>query len=362
MTTLGRATITGVSLGFFALLGSLALGFWAVPTWLGVDPFFGDTTALLLGACAAALLIVGILSCLRLIECLAQPLSDEGPQTSSELFGRHLVGIGFAFVLDAIFCIVLITALSMASGSIAVSQLGATGCSLSGDSFNAGAAELAVVEQPTSSAHGAFASLFGTNPAGGRFTAALFLTSSMVAILGALFYFANSIWEKMGSQSNEEFDPNLFWAGLWFRLGEALSFNLVLFLFILTINFDAREDARSLLIWLPLMSLLVGMFLKAGEKMIFGIAQRMFAAFSALVPATLEKTQALKVKTLDDPKLFGTNGALTPAAERLFKALEHVRGVTRVLSDLDRRVIEVEYDEDRVAGGRIQHEAKIHGF
>ncbi|RNC81003.1 MAG: hypothetical protein ED559_04150 [Phycisphaera sp.] len=362
MTTLGRATIAGVSLGFFTLLGSLALGFWAVPAWLGIDPFFDNATALWLGVCASALLVIGIVFCLRLTGNLDRTPAVGTTVASTELFGRHLVGIGFAFVLDAIFCTVLITALSLASGRIAASPPTAIGGSLSGDSFNARAVELTIVEQSASSSYGAYNSLFGTNLAESRFTAVLFLTSSMVAILGALFYLANSLWKKMNAQSREQFDPNLFWAGLWFRMGEAVVFNLVLFLFIITINVDAQEDARSLLVWLPLMSLLVGMFLKAGEQMIFGIAQRVFAAFSALVPTSLERTQTLKSKTLDNPNLFSTNGDLTPGAQKLIKALEHVRGVTRVLLDSDRRVIEVEYDEYRITGARIQHEAKIHGF
>ena len=362
MTSLGRATFAGLSLGLFALLGSLALGFWAVPTWLGISPFINSATALWLGVGAAASLVSGILFCLWLTGSLGQPLTLAKPPNSTELFGRHLVGLGFAFVLDAIFCIVLMTALSLASCRIAVPPLGATSSSLSSNTINTNALGSAVSGQPASTTRGAFASLFGADPTGGRFAAVLFLTSSMVAILGALFFLSNSIWEKMGDQSNEDFDANLFWAGLWFRLGEALSFNLVLFLLILTIDFNAPEDAGSLLIWLPLMSLLVGMFLKPGEKMVFGIAERMFAAFSALVPTSLERKHTLKIKTLDNPKLFDAHSTLTPSAEKLFKALKHVRGVTRVLVDPELRRIEVEYDEDRVSVERIQHEAEIHGL
>jgi hypothetical protein len=74
----------------------------------------------------------------------------------------------------------------------------------------------------------------------------------------------------------EPFDTNRFWGGLWFRLGEAVLFTLVVFL--LGVGSTKLTGASLLLV-----ALLLGMFVKTGEGLIAGIAEKVFAAVSTIV-------------------------------------------------------------------------------
>jgi hypothetical protein len=109
-----------------------------------------------------------------------------------------------------------------------------------------------------------------------------------MAVQGALFFFCNSIWQKVAdtgeSQSQEPFSAGEYWGGLWFRLGEAVIFTLVFLLFMLARPVPSVNTTYSL----PVIALLIGMFLKAGEALIYGIAQRLFDGFSAFIQSQSE--------------------------------------------------------------------------
>jgi hypothetical protein len=86
--------------------------------------------------------------------------------------------------------------------------------------------------------------------------------------------------EKVQMQMNhaEPFDAARFWGGLWFRVGEALLFTLVVFLFGGGASLGKLTGASLLL-----GSLLLGMFVKTGEGLISGIADKLFSAVKELV-------------------------------------------------------------------------------
>ena len=80
------------------------------------------------------------------------------------------------------------------------------------------------------------------------------------------------------SVKEEPFSQARFWAGLWFRIGEAILFALIFFLIAKAPNLKSISGAALLLA-----SLIVGMFVKSGETLIAGIADRVFNAVQALV-------------------------------------------------------------------------------
>jgi hypothetical protein len=142
--------------------------------------------------------------------------------------------------------------------------------------------------------------------------------SMNMAILGSLFFVANAL-RKNRDCKQERFDREYFWAGLWYRLGEAVLFTLVVYLFFhyfadpAPAAVAARRDASgqgfwSMLfsfspygqwtqaaehaavaknsdLWMPLMGLLLGMFIKTGERIVFGVADKVFKATKMLLPA-----------------------------------------------------------------------------
>src|SRR4029450_13952027 len=90
------------------------------------------------------------------------------------------------------------------------------------------------------------------------------------------------------SPARETFDRRLFWGGLWFRIAEALLFNLVFFLVL-------RYYAPDRYLLLLLVSLMVGLFLKAGEWLVSGGAARAIASIQALVPNELSSQRVMRV-------------------------------------------------------------------
>ena len=205
------------------------------------EPTYDPTqkTWLLAGFC---LTIGGLLSAMVGANGLAEPT---GPTRDHVLYYRHLVLLGFALLIDG-----------------ALNLLALAGFARSGVLTKVFAAD----------------SLRGADHAA---AAILIMVSLCMASLGALFFFCNSIWQKVsdGPEKMEAFSAGEFWGGLWFRLGEAIIFTIVFLLVMLSINISSSLTTYSL----PIIALLLGMFLKAGEALIYGIAQRLFDGFSALV-------------------------------------------------------------------------------
>lgn len=117
------------------------------------------------------------------------------------------------------------------------------------------------------------------------------LVTMNMSVLGALFFIANSLRKKR--QCGDEFDDGRFWSGLWYRIGEAILFTVVFYLvlhrFITPASSNSPLDPtkvqpKDVDLWTPILGLLVGMFIQSGERIVYGVAQRAFAAVSALLP------------------------------------------------------------------------------
>lgn len=78
---------------------------------------------------------------------------------------------------------------------------------------------------------------------------------------------------------SEQFDVHAFWSGACFRVGEAVLFTFAFFWLIWT------SDRRTEIIWLPVLALFVGMFVKTGEAVIFRLGMRVLSAIESLLPA-----------------------------------------------------------------------------
>ena len=88
----------------------------------------------------------------------------------------------------------------------------------------------------------------------------LFFTG-LFALFGTLFFIYRALGRKSNAPGN--FDVGVFWAGLWFRCGQALLYTLLLFLFLRS---DLKQESPGLTEhMLPLFALLIGMYIKTAE-------------------------------------------------------------------------------------------------
>lgn len=348
---------TGGFIGAGVLAIAIALSFGVMPKLLLVQPI--ETTPFLIMLVAGiALTVIGLLMLRPAYAAMGSIDDEEEPRRSDVMYGRHLVAIGFALLIDALVCSTIIAALAWSTGrgrtgQVLLGQSQSVQSPAVGDSFDAN--ELDLLLESTDALLERFASLFGSTPSEALFVGGLFLLSTFAALLGALFYFATSMWTKLREPNREPFDRSLFWGGLWFRIGEAILFNFVIFL-------TLRYFAPDRYVILPLVAVMVGMFLKAGETLISGLANRVFAAFTELVPASLTPATVLKVLTLM-PKGLPVDGAeLAATLDSLAKAIEHLKGVGRVMQDETAGTLQVEYDPNRIGSDRIRHEVRMRGY
>lgn len=174
---------------------------------------------------------------------------SEWAATNDRQYGRYLVGVGYALVTLVLVDIVLFAGLARRNILQVIVPWG-------GD-----VGSETVLSAPL---------------AGGAVLAGELLVALLLAVSGALFYIANALRTKRDSA--ELFDYSRFWSGLWFRLGEVALFTLVLFVV------SRWQNWRSPTFFLPPLALLIGMFVKSGEQLIFGLAERIFAATAALLP------------------------------------------------------------------------------
>ncbi|MEM1186009.1 MAG: hypothetical protein AAGI53_13540 [Planctomycetota bacterium] len=276
------------------------------------------------------------------------------PERSRVLYGKYLSGLGFALLLDAIVCASLIASLASSVGFTPARQSSSEmRTNIDGDSFDATAVESLVNDASPGTAR--VMAIFGRDQEEIAFVVVLLFLSTLVSLLGALFFFANSLWRRLGDPDREPFDGNLFWAGLWFRLAEAVIFNLVLF-------FALRFYAPDQYFTLPLVALLIGMFLKSGEKLVTGIAERVFAAFDALIPTRLPKaTQRPKLLTIKIDALFDSDGLSTNGAE-LVAELEALHGVERAIADRGLPGLRIEFDTNIMHRSRLLQLVRVHGL
>lgn len=246
--------------------------------------------------------LVGSLATLVQLHYTKPQVSDAN--YSKIMFGQCLCGIGFVLLLDALVNVVAVSGFAKAgtlpylfeSGTYSTTNVsyrhrgndptnspgrhgsnrvptvvGATPT----DTNNATTSTNAVVAQDSDEAPPALASLdrFQTN----IIKALQLLFALGFTIMGALFFFAKSLWVKMQSNPIVQFDERIFWAGLWFRLGEAVVFTVVVFLALLYKHFS---DGLS---WMPFIALIIGISVKAAENFIAGITERLLDSVKAFV-------------------------------------------------------------------------------
>jgi hypothetical protein len=326
-----------------AILITIALSFGLMPRAFGADPLLWQVTV--------ALVIAGILMFWRAVQrglpvqlgALELIAGDKPePERSTELYGIYLVGVGFVLLIQALAC-------SMVFAAIAWSM-----------------AHLSKGEQiqlpPTAAQHpvaaSGLANLFGRDAEESFFILGMLNLSTLVATLGAMFYFANSLYVKMNKPEREKFDRRLFWGGLWFRIGEAVLFNLVFFLVL-------RYYAPDRYLLLPLVSLMVGMFLKAGESLVSGVATRVFASIQSLVPNDLSSQKVIRLFAFE---LSGFEDNLSPEQKKkvvdsLVESIEAIPGVEQAAGDCNVTPnVRVEYNAAVVKPADIGRKVELNGL
>jgi hypothetical protein len=276
--------------------------------------------------------------------------AEENPEPvrSTELYGIYLVGIGFALLLQAVMCSIVFAAVSSSVGQR---------LSLSQAAQATQTASTVQTSTVTDAGIRELAKLFGNSSEQAFFIVGLFALSTLVATLGALFFFATALWTKMAEPERDPFDRRVFWGGLWFRLGEAILFNLVFFLVL-------RYYADTQFLILPLVSLLVGMFLKTGESLVSGIATRVFAAIQALIPTDTGSRKEMKLLSF---KLSGFGAAVTQEAkvkrvQELVPLIKAMVGVEQVEPDFDAMILRVEYNAAVVKPEDVQRKVELKGL
>ena len=314
-------------------------------------------------AAAALVLLVFSLAALR-AGLASMPAADDlpEPEKSSVLFGRHLVGIGFALLADALVNVVVVATLAWKLPGVLAAHAFTHGeaqpgpANLYGDAFDAnetGTPLMTVVS--TADAGDVLARLFGRTQAESFVVVVLLVMSTLVTLLGALFFFATSMWSKMQNAEREPFDRSIFWAGLWFRVGEAVVFNLVFF-------FLLRVYAPDQYLLLPLVALLVGMFLKSGEQLVSGLANRVFAAFAAMLPVDKPPVIAGKLYQCALGGIPGADPQRKDALASILDAVTSLRGVDRAVIDAQALVLRVRYDPDRTTVEDIKQTVQLLGY
>ncbi len=196
----------------------------------------------------------GIVAWLRAGE---MPKGASAAWVSEQYYRRHNLGLTFALLYVAVLCAVIVAGLY---------HIRIIGDGRGGSTTTEGA--------PAAS-----------QPAG--FIASenvpyVLLLSALLAILGAMFFVSDSLRRKV--RRAEPFSGTAFWGGLWFRLGQAVIYTLLLFWFAWKFGSVSNEKQDGFALdytWLPLMSLMCGMFVKSGEKLFSSIAIRIFQAVSA---------------------------------------------------------------------------------
>lgn len=307
-------------------------------------------------ALATSLLLLGVVVLRRGLALL--PAADilPEPDKSSTLFGRHLVGIGFALLADALVNVVVVAVLAWRMSNIQevlASRESGLVKELHGDAFDAGPLDSAVI-RVSANAGDVLARFFGRTEAESFAVVLLLVMSTLVALLGALFFFATSMWTKMQQSDQELFDRSTFWAGLWFRIGEAVVFNLVFF-------FMLRLYAPDQYLLLPLVSLLIGMFLKSGEQLVTGLATRFFAAFEALLPIERAPTISFRLFEALLKNLPDDLQTRQQAIAALLDDITALQGVDRTAVDAS-LMLRVRYNPDKIKVDEIKQVITLQGY
>jgi hypothetical protein len=249
--------------------------------------------------CLAGGVAAGVFALIQLQS--TKPIATDSDY-SKKMFGRSLVGIGFVLLLDALVNVVAIAGFAY-SGSIPylfqgpaiqatntpslVMNTNVPSTPQPSSTSNVNALPTLSTPRPpdvkTSDSISRKQATIETRPAilapyqEDLKSAIQLLLALGFTIMGALFFFAKSLWEKMKADPIVPFDERIFWAGLWFRLGSAVVFTVVIFLALL---YKGYAQALNIM---PFVALLVGLSVKGAENLIAGITTRIFDAINGLV-------------------------------------------------------------------------------
>ncbi|MFW5652857.1 MAG: hypothetical protein ACOC0P_02325 [Planctomycetota bacterium] len=310
---------------------------------------------------AGGLVIVGILMLLAVIRRIHAELNNDAalctePDRSMRLYGEVLVGLGAALLIGAIASATVLSGIVRAGHRLQPPP----------DAVAAPPALSILGTDAPPEMWDQVGRLFGRDPYESMLLCSLLLLSVLLAILGALFFFSTAMWEKMAQLQKErtvspnsdveQFSERMFWAGLWFRLGEAVTFSLVLFLIV-------RQFIGISLLWLPLLALLIGMFLKAGERLITGIAMRLFAAFEQLVPMRMQRDESPTLLVYQADELIAADSEVpTEKGAEVVRTLQEIAGVERVRVDGGDRSLRILYMASKTGPSRIERELNFYGL
>lgn len=226
---------------------------------------------------------------------------------SDILFARYLIGIGYFLFVDAIINIVAFAGIAYSGGLNYIFPFG------NGDL--ARSAERKDVHLLADRILGLFDKLIA--PDQNVILVVVLMLSMGMALLGSLFYFANSLWQKFQSRT-EFFNCGIFWGGLWFRLAEAIVLTIAMFLFLRFKGFNTN--------YMPVIALLIGTTVKSSESLIFGLAERTLASVASLVsprsPTEERISTAPIAPAANAGPEFATAGALKEFLQRFFDQTE----------------------------------------
>lgn len=105
-----------------------------------------------------------------------------------------------------------------------------------------------------------------------------FLTTVALAMLGAVFHCCSSLRAVMRHKPYE-FDAGILWSGLFFRVGQAVIFSMVIFLAL----WSHQDRVSNWIALMPLLGLLIGMFVDSGEILVRQFAQRFFLGVKTML-------------------------------------------------------------------------------
>jgi peptidoglycan/LPS O-acetylase OafA/YrhL len=128
------------------------------------------------------------------------------------------------------------------------------------------------------------------------------LTAGGMSLVGVAFYIAQSVRERVAAA---DFHRGKFWSGMFFRIGEAVIFTLV---FVLICAYQVAQEQEPVFAHqsLPVLGLFVGMFVKSGETVVFGLAVAVFELAKRIVPA--QPTLAKPNRGPSEDDIAGRNG------------------------------------------------------
>ncbi|NOZ79058.1 MAG: hypothetical protein GXP48_07765 [Acidobacteria bacterium] len=196
------------------------------------------------------------------------------PGTSSDadnrLYSRYLTGLGFALLIVA-----LSTAIS-AAGLVRNRWIEVSGAEFQA-AFNRESPKKTALD-----AHANTGADVGRVLAPGTRVGLMLLLSTEMSILGALFFVTNRLRKKRDEPGGpEKFERGRFWSGMFFRMGEAVLFTFAFFwLFWKYVSSGGGADYT----FLPILALFLGMFVKTGEQLMFGLGERLLLAVGQLFP------------------------------------------------------------------------------